>query len=109
MICTFVHHRVLRKLEKRKSISRADVGEQDGEYTYLKDIRDHKLVFVCTVCRKVSENKSTKESSERKSGNASQAYRAAHHRTRVVGTAPFAWLHTRWARFPAWLFALSMT
>ena len=48
-------------------ISRADVGEQDGEHTYLKDIRDHKLVFFCTVRHKVSENKSTNESSVRKS------------------------------------------
>jgi hypothetical protein len=68
MICTFVGHKVLRKLEKRQSVARADIGEQNGEHTYLKDIRDHKLVFVCTVCHKASENKSTNESSVRKSG-----------------------------------------
>jgi hypothetical protein len=67
MICTFVRHRVLRKLEKHKLVSRADVGEQDSEYTYPKGIRDHKLAFVCKVGRKVSENKSTSKNSVKKS------------------------------------------
>jgi hypothetical protein len=62
MICKFVRHRVLRILEKRKSVSRADVGEKDSEHTYLTGIRDHKSAFVCKVRRKVNENKSTIES-----------------------------------------------
>ena len=62
MICRFVRHRVLRKLDKSQSITKADFDAQDHEHTYLKDIRDHKLVFVYTVCHKVGENKSTNES-----------------------------------------------
>ena len=62
MIHTFVRHRVLRKLVERKSVSRIDGDGKDGKHTYLKDNRAHKLIFVCTVCRKVSENRSTNKS-----------------------------------------------
>ena len=62
MICTFVGHRVLHKLEKRQISCLSRTAS-----TYLKDIHDHKSVFVCTVRRKAIENKSTNVSSVRKS------------------------------------------
>jgi hypothetical protein len=61
-MCTVVRHRVLRR---------------------PKDIRDHKLAFSCTVCRKVSENKSSRTPPDRSGGNS--AIRMAPY---MVGRVP---------------------
>src|SRR5258707_15462049 len=102
-------HRVLRTLRKRRSVV-GKMSESGTQSTYSKDIHDHKLAFACTGCHKASENKSTTVHSDSLGHPAKffRTYRTAHHGTFVVRTAPFTWLHTRRAGFPAWLFAFAM-
>ena len=58
MRCKSAHRRVLHKLEDRNLASKR-ISASGTLSTYLKDIRDHKLVYDRKACRKVGENKST--------------------------------------------------
>jgi len=66
MIYTLVGHKVRRK---------------------LKDIRDHKLIFVCTVCRKAIENKWSRTQPDTSGGNS--AIRMAPYKVGKVPSMAF--------------------